>query len=77
MLLDKLAGVTRTATGGSPTQTPNITPGSMILSNFGSGTMNASYASMLVYDHDLSYWEVQNLYSALKLKMLERGISLQ
>ena len=77
--MDEIAGVTYAKTGGSPTQTPNVVSGPLVLGT-DSGTaitLNASYAGLLVYNRALSVAECQGLYRTFKTKMSERGIVVQ
>jgi hypothetical protein len=78
-VLTDVAPTSRDVSGGSPAATPNVTSAPFIVGS-GAGhtyTQQCSHAGLLIYDHVLSYWEVQTLYHALKIKMAERGISLQ
>jgi hypothetical protein len=78
-LVDEIAGVPYAKTGGSPSQTPNVTAGTLVLGTDPNSaiTLNASYAGLLVYNRALSATECQGLYRTLKTKMSERGIALQ
>jgi hypothetical protein len=79
-LVDKLAGISRTETGGSSaTATPNVTAAPLRLgTDLGSGqTANASYASLFVYGRPLSQAEVGLMYTTMKAKMAARGVTLQ
>jgi hypothetical protein len=77
-LVDEFAGLHPTQICGGAVWPPNVTAGPLVLGNDGaSGSLKGSYAGTLVYDHALSYWEVQNLYCAMKLRMKDRGITLQ
>jgi hypothetical protein len=77
-LSDKLNGVPRTATGGSPASTPNVTAGPLVLGFDGTGrTALASYATVMVYGRALTSPEVQLMYRSFKAKMAERGVTLQ
>ncbi len=78
-LVDKLAGVSRTSTGGTPAQTPNVVAAPMTLGNEPGqgGSANASYASLFVYNRALEQSEVALIYTTMKAKMSARGITLQ
>jgi hypothetical protein len=73
-LVDKIAGVSRTASSGSPsTAAPNVAA-----APFTTGVeANASYASLFVYSRALSQAEVGLMYKTVKAKMAARGVTLQ
>jgi hypothetical protein len=77
-LTDVLSGIPRTVVGGSPPQTPNVTAAPIKLGGpFYGHVANASYAGLLVYSRALSDAESAGLYQSFKIKMPERGITLQ
>ena len=80
VLVDELQGQARIQYG-TATQTPNTSATPLLLDADalgGTGDTGAySYAALLVYDHALSFWEAQTLYRALKLRMAERGVTVQ
>ena len=78
-LVDKLSGISRTSTGGTPTQTPNVaaTPLSLGSGNGNSHTVDASYAGLFVYGRALGQAEVGLMYQTMKKKMAARGVTLQ
>ena len=78
-LVDKFAGVARTATGGNPVQTPNVAAAPLSLGTEPGQnvTTNASYASLFVYNRALEQGEAGLMYQTLKKKMAERGVTLQ
>jgi hypothetical protein len=78
-LVDEIAGISRTASGGSPTQTPNVsaTPLSLGGGNGNSHTVEASYAGLFVYGRALGQAEVGLMYRTVKAKMAARGVTLQ
>jgi hypothetical protein len=73
-LVDKIAGVSRTASSGSPsTAAPNVAA-----APFTTGAdSNASYASLFVYSRALSQAEIGLMYNTVKAKMAVRGVTLQ
>jgi hypothetical protein len=73
-LVDELQGIAYTTGFGSPVTTPIVTPGILTLSN---PTINASYAGLMIYNRAISNLEAQQLYQSFKIKMNERGISIQ
>lgn len=76
--MDEIAGVTYAKTGGSPTQTPNVVSGPLVLgTDSGTAITLNAYAGLLVYNRVLSLTECQGLYRTLKTKMSERGIVVQ
>jgi len=78
-ITDMCAGVTRVASGGSPTQTPNTSAGPITM-GLGAGSTDAAGAqqsALMVYDRVLTPEEVQQIYATLKTKMTARGITLQ
>lgn len=82
VLVDKLAGISRAATGGSgtPSATPNVTSSAMILGLDPAqsvSSINAAYGGTYVYSRALSRAEVGRLYSTMKTVMAARGVSLQ
>jgi hypothetical protein len=78
VLTDVLAGVSRTTAGGNPTSTPNVTAAPLVLGNDGTGHIaNATFGGMLVYNLALSKSDCDSLYQSFKIKMLERGITVQ
>jgi hypothetical protein len=78
-LVDKIAGVSRAATGGSPTQTPNVVATPLVLGTAigDSYTTNASYGGLFVYGRALSRPEVGLMYRTVKAKMAARGVTVQ
>ena len=79
VLVDKIAGVSRTVSGGAPTQTPNVSAGPFVIGT-GIGhsyTLNSSVAGLLIYDRALSATECQGLYQTFKTKLSARGIVVQ
>ena len=78
-LVDKIAGVSRAATGGGPTQPPGVVAAPMSLGLYpGSGSsVNASYAGLFVYNRALGQSEVGLMYRTVKAKMAARGVTLQ
>jgi hypothetical protein len=75
-MVDKIADVPFAKTGGSPTQTPNVTAAPMCLglaTGGVGGNANASYAGLYIYNRVLSYSEVQVMYTALKRDMVRRA----
>jgi hypothetical protein len=78
-LVDQLSGISRTSTGGTPTQTPNVaaTPLSLGSGNGNSHTVDASYAGLFVYGRALGQAEVGLMYQTMKKKMAARGVTLQ
>jgi hypothetical protein len=78
-LVDKIAGVSRASTGGSQTQTPNVaaTPMSLGMYTGSSGSVNASYAGLFVYNRALGQAEVGLMYNTMKAKMAARKETLQ
>ena len=73
-LVDKIAGVARTASSGSPsTAAPNVAA-----APFTTGAdSNASYGSLFVYSRALSQAEIGLMYNTVKAKMAVRGVTLQ
>lgn len=79
-LVDEIAGVSRTSTGGTPTQTPNVaaTPLWMGMDTYGAThNAGASYAGLFVYGRALGRAEAGLMYNTLKAKMAARGVTLQ
>jgi hypothetical protein len=79
-LVDEIAGVTRTVSGGAPTQTPNVAAAPLRLNADASTTPasnNASYASLFIHGRALERAEVGLMYDTLKAKMASRGVTLQ
>lgn len=78
-LIDKFAGVARTATGGNPVQTPNVATAPLSLGTEPgqNHSTNASYASLFVYSRVVEQSEAGLMYQTLKAKMAERGVTLQ
>jgi hypothetical protein len=78
-LVDKIAGVSRAATGGSPTQTPNVVATPLVLGTAigDSYTTNASYGGLFVYGRALSRPEVGLMYRTVQAKMAARGVTVQ
>jgi hypothetical protein len=78
-LVDRLAGVARASTGGSPTQTPSVSAGPLYLSYLAdnSHVANASHAGLFFYNRVLSQAEAGLMYRTLKTKMALRGVTLQ
>jgi hypothetical protein len=79
LLVDKIAGVSRASTGGSPTQTPNVAaaPITIGLEPGQDYTTNASYAGLFVYSRALGQAEAGLMYKTVKTKMAARGVTLQ
>ena len=78
VVTDKLAGVARTLTGGSPTQIPAVAAGPFVLNTVNNtSTARASYAGLYVYSRALGLAEAGLLYSTLKADMTRRGVTLQ
>src|SRR5215467_3527568 len=78
-MVDKIADVPFAKTGGSPTQTPNVTAAPMCLglaTGGVGGNANASYAGLYIYDRVLSYPEVQLMYATLKKDMVRHAEKL-
>ena len=78
-LVDKIAGISRSSTGGSPTQTPNVAAAPMLLGIEPGAThhTNASYANLFVYGRALSQAEVGLMYQTVKAEMAARGVTVQ
>jgi hypothetical protein len=79
-LVDEIAGVSRTASGGAPTQTPNVAAAPFRLNADVSTTPasnNASYASLFIHGRALGQAEVRLMYNTVKAKMASRGVTLQ
>lgn len=78
-LVDEISGVSRTSTGGTPTQTPNVasTKFNIGLENGSTTNITGSYASMFAYDRVLNTTELNLLYQSMITKMAARGITLQ
>jgi hypothetical protein len=70
-LSDVLSGVS------SGTFTPSVTATPLLLGKDPTLSTNVSYGALLIYDHALSYIENAALYQTLKVKMLDRGITVQ
>jgi hypothetical protein len=79
VLVDRLEGVTRASTGGSPAQTPNVSSGPLYLgySADNSHIANASYAGLYVYGRAITQAEAGLMYRTLKVKMAARGVTIQ
>jgi hypothetical protein len=79
VVVDKIAGVARASTGGTPTQTPNVaaTPMSLGMYTGSNGSVNASYAHFSVHGRALGQAEVGLMYQTVKAKMAARGVTLQ
>jgi hypothetical protein len=78
-LVDQIAGVPRTSTGGTPTQTPNVSASPLILGMEPGQThsVNASYASLFLYGRALGQAEAGLMYRTVKTKMAARGVAVQ
>ena len=78
VLVDRIAGVGRTSTGGSPTQTPAVTASPLTLGLSYSGHhASASYAGLYVYGRALGQAEIGLMYQTMRTKMAARGLTLQ
>jgi len=78
VLVDKIAGVSRTSTGGTPTQTPAVAASPFILAQFNSGRhASASYGGLYIYSRVLGRAEIGFVYQTLKREMARRGVTLQ
>lgn len=78
--MDEIAGVSRTASGGAPTQTPNVAGAPFRLNADVSTTPasnNASYASLFIHSRARGQAEVTLMYNTVKAKMASRGVTLQ
>jgi hypothetical protein len=79
-LVDKIAGVSRAATGGTPVQTPNVAATPLVLGFDSVGathTVKGSYAGLFVYNRALGQSEIGLMYQTVKAKMALRGVTLQ
>jgi hypothetical protein len=85
-LVDEIAGVSRTATGGSPTATPNITtsgyPLLLGLDTYQASTsLEGAYGGLWTWSRALSFQEAGVVYNTAKWIMgnptLGRGITIQ
>jgi hypothetical protein len=77
-LVDKIAGVSRTSSSGSPTQTPNVVAAPLVLAQtFNGHEVYASYAGLFVYSRALGQAEVGLMYQTVKAKMTARGVTVQ
>lgn len=79
VLVDELAGVSRDTNGSPSTPTPAVTTAPFFVGQapdqpYG---QEESIASLMIYDHELSSWEVQNLYQNMKVQLVKRGITVQ
>lgn len=82
VLVNVLAGVPRTITGGAPTRTPAVTAGPLIIGSLttplsSAGNNSASFGGILVYDRALSRIEVERDYQAFRIAMAQRGITIE
>jgi hypothetical protein len=80
VLVDQIAGVTRTSTGGTPVQTPNVAAAPLTLGFDSAGATHSlygSYAGLYVYCRALGQAEVGLVYRTLKANLAARGVALQ
>lgn len=79
VLVDELNGISRTPVCGSPTQIPNVVAGPLRIGWDGASpnVLSGSYAGLFIYNKALSKFENDQLYQTLKLRMLDRSITIQ
>ena len=77
-LVDKIAGVSRTSSGGSPSPTPAVALSPLTLALYTNGRhVSASYGGLYVYSRVLGRAELGFVYQTLKAEMARRGVTLQ
>ena len=77
-LVDKIAGVSRTSSGGSPSPTPAVALSPLTLALYTNGRhVSASYGGLYVYSRVLGRAELGFVYQTLKADMARRGVTLQ
>ncbi len=81
VLVDELAGVSRAASGGSPSATPNTSSTPMYLGQDiyqSVSSINGAYAGLYVYSRDIGQAGCGQIYSTLKPNLLaQRAVTLQ
>ncbi|MEO8368099.1 MAG: hypothetical protein ABI806_02715 [Candidatus Solibacter sp.] len=77
-LVDKLAGVARASTGGTPTQTPAVAASPLTLTLYNSGRhASVGFGGLYVYSRVVGRAELGFIYQTLKQEMARRGVTLQ
>lgn len=78
-IVDEINGVSRTSTGGTPTQIPNVVASPLVLGLEPGQTnsVNASYAGIAVHSGASSLSDVTLMYNTMKSNLAGRGVTVQ
>ncbi len=77
ILSDKLAGVSRTLTGGTPTRTPNVAASPLTIAQYNNAYAHIGVGGLYVYSRAVGQTEMGAIYRVLKAEMARRGVTVQ